>query len=88
MDRAIVLVSIMLICLKFNRLLFLLSDSILFFLFSGLRFAEYQVKLGIATLISKYKLEVCDKTCSRYVLHPRTVIAMATEGLYAKFVEV
>ncbi|XP_058793297.1 probable cytochrome P450 6a13 isoform X2 [Phymastichus coffea] len=50
----------------------------------GLRFANYQTKIGIATLINKFKVNVCDKTCIPYIVHPRAFIPTPVGGIHLK----
>ncbi|XP_058793299.1 cytochrome P450 6B5-like [Phymastichus coffea] len=50
----------------------------------GLRFADIQIKLGIAMLLSKFKFELCDKTCKTYEIHPRSVIPMTKDDYIIK----
>ncbi|KAJ8667186.1 hypothetical protein QAD02_008848 [Eretmocerus hayati] len=50
----------------------------------GARFANYQTKVGIATIISKFKLEICDKTFKEYELNPRSLLLAPKEGIYLR----
>ncbi|XP_014218866.1 cytochrome P450 6A1-like [Copidosoma floridanum] len=50
----------------------------------GSRFAHYQTKIGIATIINKYKVDVCDKTCIPYRVDPRSVIPSPIGDIYLK----
>lgn len=52
--------------------------------FSGLRFANYQAKIGIIAVVNKFKLEVCDETCKTYDIEPRSVIPAPKGGICLK----
>ncbi|XP_058793135.1 cytochrome P450 6B1-like [Phymastichus coffea] len=54
----------------------------------GSRFANYQSKVGIISVIQKYKVEICDKTCKDYRLIPQAIIAMPKGGLHVKLTKV
>ena len=55
---------------------------------SGKRFAVYQSKLGLITLIQKFKFEVCEKTCKKYIIDPSAVVLAPKTGLYLKISKV
>ncbi|NP_001352069.1 cytochrome P450 6a14-like [Apis mellifera] len=50
----------------------------------GIRFAEYQTKIGLINILRNFKLDVCDKTLIPYKLHPRGLILIPLTDLYLK----
>ncbi|XP_058794276.1 cytochrome P450 6A1-like isoform X2 [Phymastichus coffea] len=52
------------------------------------RFANYQSKVGLIKILSKYKVDVCDETCVPYVIHPRSFLLTPTEGIKLKFTKI
>ncbi|XP_058793083.1 cytochrome P450 6B1-like [Phymastichus coffea] len=53
----------------------------------GIRFSTLQMKIGIATLICKFKVDTCDKTCIPYRVQARGVIPRPIGGLQLKFID-
>ncbi|KAG7188951.1 hypothetical protein KM043_008550 [Ampulex compressa] len=51
----------------------------------GLRFANFQVKIGITTILQKYKIERCDKTIIPYVVNPRAFFLQPKDQTVVKF---
>ncbi|KAL7297659.1 hypothetical protein TKK_0009325 [Trichogramma kaykai] len=54
----------------------------------GLRFANYQTKIGIATLIKSFRVNPCSETCIPYRVHPRSFIPAPIGGIVLKFSKV
>ncbi|XP_017758026.1 PREDICTED: probable cytochrome P450 6a14 [Eufriesea mexicana] len=51
----------------------------------GARFAKYQSKVALITVLSKFKLEVCEKTFKEYKIDKKSLfILQPTHGLYVK----
>ncbi|XP_031772912.1 probable cytochrome P450 6a14 [Apis florea] len=51
----------------------------------GIRFAVYQVKIGLINIIRNFKLDVCDKTLIPYKLHPRGLILIPLTDVTNEF---
>ncbi|XP_058808187.1 probable cytochrome P450 6a13 [Phymastichus coffea] len=50
----------------------------------GERFAHIQTKLGLATVIRHFKLEVCEKTCKQYEKQTGLILIAPKSGLYLR----
>lgn len=50
----------------------------------GLRFGKMQAKIGLITLISKFKFSVCSKTEEPVPLNPTPLILTPMNGIYLK----
>ncbi|XP_076763525.1 putative cytochrome P450 6a14 [Xylocopa sonorina] len=51
----------------------------------GARFAIYQSKIGLITILRNYRVEVCDKTMIPYVIDPASFLVSPKGGIYLKF---
>lgn len=49
-------------------------------LFSGARFAHYQSKVGLITILRDNKVEVCAKTLIPYKSEPRNILMIPKGG--------
>lgn len=56
-------------------------------IFLGARFGLLQTKLGLATLLRKYRFEVCEKTPIPAVLDPRAFITTLKGGVWLQIKE-
>lgn len=54
---------------------------------AGMRFAMMQVKVGLINVLSKFEVEVSDKTPPTAVLDTRAVILTAMGGMWLKIVK-
>lgn len=54
----------------------------------GLRFANYQSKVGLVKIIQNYNVDVCDKTCIPYVKDTKAFIVTPKDGLYLTFAKI
>ncbi|XP_029053438.1 probable cytochrome P450 6a14 [Osmia bicornis bicornis] len=54
----------------------------------GARFAIYQTKIGLITILRNYKVDVCEKTSIPYEFHPAAFLLTPKEGIYLKFTKV
>ncbi|XP_076545505.1 cytochrome P450 6a2-like [Osmia lignaria lignaria] len=50
----------------------------------GARFAVYQTKLGLITILRNYKVDICEKTVIPYHFTPGAFILTPQEGIYLK----
>lgn len=67
----------------------ILSYSIIFLIcISGARFAVYQSKIGLITILWNYKVEVCDKTMIPYEINPAAFLLTPKGGIYLKFTKI
>ncbi|XP_014214659.1 probable cytochrome P450 6a13 [Copidosoma floridanum] len=53
----------------------------------GARFANYQTKVGLATILKNYKVDVCNKTSIPYVINPRAFLLAPKDGIVLKFIK-
>ncbi|OAD56721.1 Cytochrome P450 6a2 [Eufriesea mexicana] len=51
----------------------------------GARFAVYQSKVGLITILRNHKVEVCEKTMIPYVIDPAAFLLAPKGGIYLKF---
>nr|XP_034178677.1 cytochrome P450 6a2-like isoform X2 [Osmia lignaria]XP_034178678.1 cytochrome P450 6a2-like isoform X2 [Osmia lignaria]XP_034178679.1 cytochrome P450 6a2-like isoform X2 [Osmia lignaria]XP_034178680.1 cytochrome P450 6a2-like isoform X2 [Osmia lignaria]XP_034178681.1 cytochrome P450 6a2-like isoform X2 [Osmia lignaria] len=51
----------------------------------GVRFAIYQTKIGLITILRNYKVDVCEKTMIPYEINPASLFLAPKEGIYLKF---
>lgn len=54
----------------------------------GARFAAYQSKVGLITILRNCKVEVCDKTKIPYEIDPAAMLLAPKGGIYLKFTKV
>lgn len=54
----------------------------------GARFAVYQSKIGLITILWNYKVEVCDKTMIPYEINPAAFLLTPKGGIYLKFTKI
>lgn len=67
----------------------ILSYSIIFLTYiSGARFAVYQSKIGLITILWNYKVEVCNKTMIPYEINPAAFLLTPKGGIYLKFTKI
>lgn len=74
-------ISILSIKNKFYSIIFLIC-------FSGARFAVYQSKIGLITILWNYKVEVCNKTMIPYEINPAAFLLTPKGGIYLKFTKI
>lgn len=53
----------------------------------GGRFANYQSKIGLITVLENYEVQTCEKTCIPYVNDPKSFLLVPVGGLTLKFVK-
>jgi cytochrome P450 family 6 len=51
---------------------------------SGLRFGLLQIKVGLVSLLSKFKLSVCEKTELPIKFDPKALITACTSGIWLR----
>lgn len=51
----------------------------------GARFAIYQTKVGLMTILKNYRVDVCEKTTIPYVNHKSSFLLQPKDGIYLKF---
>ncbi|XP_043471294.1 probable cytochrome P450 6a14 [Leptopilina heterotoma] len=51
----------------------------------GARFAVYQTKVGLMTILKNYRVDVCEKTTIPYVNHQSSFLLQPKDGIYLKF---
>ena len=56
-------------------------------MFTGERFAVYQVKTGLAQVLKNYKIEVCEKTEIPLKFNPTAFLHVPKNGIHLKFVK-
>lgn len=54
----------------------------------GARFAVYQSKVGLITILRNHKVEVCEKTMIPYEINPGAFLLAPKEGIYLKLTKV
>ncbi|XP_033314840.1 cytochrome P450 6a2-like [Bombus vancouverensis nearcticus] len=54
----------------------------------GARFAVYQSKVGLITILRNHKVEVCEKTMIPYVIDPAAFLLAPKGGIYLKLIKV
>ncbi|XP_043265182.1 probable cytochrome P450 6a13 [Colletes gigas] len=54
----------------------------------GARFAVYQTKAGLITMLKNYKYEICEKTMKSYVHDPTAFVLGPKSGIYLKISKV
>ncbi|XP_017888037.1 probable cytochrome P450 6a14 [Ceratina calcarata] len=54
----------------------------------GARFAVYQSKVGLMTILRNYKVEVCDKTKIPYEIEPAAFLLAPKGGIHLKFTKI
>ncbi|XP_014237778.1 cytochrome P450 6a2-like [Trichogramma pretiosum] len=54
----------------------------------GMRFANFQSKVGLVKILKNYRVEVCDKTPIPYVNNPKAFLLAPTGGIHLKFTKV
>ena len=55
---------------------------------TGARFAVYQSKVGLITILRNHKVEVCEKTMIPYEISPGAFLLMPKGGIYLKLTKV
>lgn len=50
----------------------------------GMRFAEFQTKVGAAALIKNFKVQKCEETCIPYRIVPRAIVPTPIGGIVLK----
>lgn len=73
-------------CPKYDFLL-KTNRSMVFVLSIGARFAIYQSKIGIITVLKNYEIQTCEKTCIPYVNDPKAFLLAPVGGVTLKFVK-
>ena len=58
-----------------------------FLCISGSRFAIYQSKVGLITILKNYQVDVCEKTSIPYVNDPKNFFLSPIEGIHLKFIK-
>lgn len=74
-------ISILSIKNKFYSIIFLICIS-------GARFAVYQSKIGLITILWNYKVEICNKTMIPYEINPAAFLLTPKGGIYLKFTKI
>lgn len=54
----------------------------------GARFAVYQTKVGIITILRKYKVDVCEKTMIPYQFDPNAFLLAPKGGICLKITKI
>lgn len=54
----------------------------------GARFAVYQTKVGLITILRNHKVEVCEKTIIPYEFDPGAFLLSAKGGIYLKITKI
>lgn len=54
----------------------------------GARFAVYQTKVGIITILRKYKVDVCEKTMIPYQFDPSAFLLAPKGGICLKITKI
>ncbi|KOX72550.1 putative cytochrome P450 6a14 [Melipona quadrifasciata] len=54
----------------------------------GERFAVYQTKVGLITILRNYKVDVCDKTMIPYEIDPGSFVSSPKSGIYLKMTKI
>ena len=50
----------------------------------GMRFAQLEAKMALATLLRRFSFKVCEKTVSKIVLDPQSILNANIGGLFVK----